>query len=173
MKTYFKTLSVATLTLGLFFFANSAEASPSISLQKAQEIATNHAQVPLSEANFTQAKFEDNLINPEYEIEFFHNNVEYEYEIDADNGEITSYSQENHNNLQQGINTQSPNYISEEQAKEVAFNHANVNSPSFVRVKLDLDDGIAMYEVEFTANNSKYEYEINAINSKIIKIEKE
>ncbi len=172
MNRYLKTIAAVTLAFGLFFAVNKAQAAQNISLQKAQEIATAHAQVPLKEVTFTQSSLDQDFMHAEYEIEFFHNNTEYEYEIDAEKGKIKNYSQENHANKQLGVNSQKSHYISEEQAKQVALKHANVKSPSFIRVKFDLDDGIALYEVDFAAEASRFEYEVNAINSKIIKIEK-
>ncbi len=62
------------------------------------------------------------------------------------------------------------NYIGEEQAKEIALAHAEVNESdvSHMFCKLDYDDGIAEYEVEFWDGNVEYDYEINAISGEII-----
>ncbi len=162
-----------TLSLGLFLMAEKAEAAPKITMQKAQEIATSHANVPLKEVNFTQVSLDDDFMNAEYEVEFFYNNVEYDYEIDADSGKVNSFSQEIHGNMQQTTMSQSNNYITKEQAKQIAFKHANIGSAKFARVEFDFDDGIAIYEVEFYANNAEYDYEINAISSEIVKFEKD
>lgn len=170
MNTLFKTITTATLAFGIFIIADNAEAAPKITAQKAQEIAISHANIPLKEVTFTEIKFDDDFMSSEYEIEFFHNNVEYEYEIDADSGKVKSYSQEKHGAMQQN---QGNNYITKEQAEQIAFKHAKVSSAPFSKVDFDVDDGMAIYDVEFYSNNAKYDYEINAVNSEIIKFEKE
>lgn len=60
-------------------------------------------------------------------------------------------------------------YIGEEKAKQIAFEHAKVqeSDTSFVKVKLDYDDGAAEYEVEFYAANQEYDYDIDAISGTI------
>lgn len=55
-------------------------------------------------------------------------------------------------------------YIGEEKAKQIALEHAGVKESDaiFVHVKLDYDDGIAEYEVEFYVANEEYDYDIDA-----------
>lgn len=55
-------------------------------------------------------------------------------------------------------------YIGEEKAKQLALEHAGVkeSDATFVHVKLDYDDGIAEYEVEFYVANEEYDYDIDA-----------
>ncbi len=66
-------------------------------------------------------------------------------------------------------------YITQEAAKEVAFNHAGLTEADVTRVKieLDYDDGQAEYEVEFRVGQVEYEYEINAVTGSIICFEKD
>ena len=58
----------------------------------------------------------------------------------------------------------SSGYIGETRAKQIALNKAGVSSSKaeFTRVKLDYDDGIRVYDVEFYAGDYEYEVEINA-----------
>ena len=67
--------------------------------------------------------------------------------------------------LSAGASTASTSYIGEERAKEIALNHAGLTASgvTFVRSYLDWDDGRAQYEVEFYANNTEYDYDIDAI----------
>lgn len=53
-------------------------------------------------------------------------------------------------------------------AKDIAIKHAGVNGASFTKAYLDYDDGIRVYDIEFTAGNKEYDYEINAYSGKII-----
>lgn len=65
--------------------------------------------------------------------------------------------------------------ITEEQAKQVAFNNAQVEESELtgLTVKKDFDDGISIYEIEFQAGNKKYEYDIKAADGQIMKTDYE
>lgn len=60
--------------------------------------------------------------------------------------------------------------ITTEKAKTIALSHAKVNksNATFVKVKLDREDGRLVYEIDFFAGNRKYEYEIDANNGNIL-----
>ena len=60
--------------------------------------------------------------------------------------------------------------ITVEEAKEIALNNANLTSDnvSFVRTEFDSENGIEKYDIEFNYGNKEYDYEINAIDGKII-----
>jgi uncharacterized membrane protein YkoI len=60
--------------------------------------------------------------------------------------------------------------ITEAQAKQVALNQAGVTEAdtSWIRAKLDWDDGRQHYDVDFVVGTREYEYEINATTGKII-----
>ncbi len=60
-------------------------------------------------------------------------------------------------------------YIGEEKAKAIALEHAKIseNEISFVLSRLNFDDGIAEYEVEFWNGLTEYDYEIDAITGEI------
>ena len=62
------------------------------------------------------------------------------------------------------------NGIDLETAKSIALQSAGVDAANaaFVKTKLDYDDGVAEYEIEFVAGSTKYEYEINAANGTIL-----
>ena len=66
-------------------------------------------------------------------------------------------------------------YITIEKAKEIALDHAGVNAQNarFENAEFDKDDGIPLYELEFTANNVEYEYDIHAESGTVLKAEKE
>ena len=60
-------------------------------MDKAKEIALDHSGVS-GKVNYTKAKMErDDGVNV-YEIEFFQNGMEYEYEILASDGTILDWS---------------------------------------------------------------------------------
>lgn len=66
-------------------------------------------------------------------------------------------------------------YISKDKAKSIALNRAklNENNVKFTSVKLDRENGKAVYEIEFTSNGFEYDCDVNAINGKVIDFDKD
>ena len=143
--------------------------SKRITKAKAKSIALKHAGVSASKATFVKAKlgYEDG--RRVYEIEFYSGNTEYDYEILASNGKIISYDKDIENYKIPRKNTSSSTYIGKAKAKSIALKDAGVSASSaaFTKTKLDYEDGIRVYEIEFYTNSAEYEYEINAKTGKI------
>jgi uncharacterized membrane protein YkoI len=61
--------------------------------------------------------------------------------------------------------------ITKQQAIEIALNNASLtaNQVQELEAEMETEDGLMIYEVEFTTNNQEYKYYINAINGTIIK----
>lgn len=145
-----------------------------ISLKEAKNIALKHAGISSSEATFVKAKkdYEDGI--QVYEIEFYSGNTEYDYELRVSNGEIISYDKDIENYSIPSKNsgssqTLSSNYIGVDKAKSIALKDAGLSSSSvtFTKAKLDREDGVRVYEIEFFTSDKEYEYEINASSGKI------
>ena len=68
-------------------------------------------------------------------------------------------------------NGQPSPYISLDKAKEIALAQADISAADavFEDKEFDFDDGIAIYELEFTAGNNEYEYDVHAVTGKILK----
>lgn len=66
-------------------------------------------------------------------------------------------------------------YIGEAKAKEIALSNAGVSESDarFLTCKLDYDDGLTVYDVEFYFGRCEYSYEINAKTGAIVKAEKD
>ncbi len=64
--------------------------------------------------------------------------------------------------------------ISTSKASEIALAHAKLNKSQVYEFecKLDKENGIQVYEVEFQHGRYEYEYEVNALTGKIISVEK-
>ena len=62
-----------------------------IGVDRAKEIALNHAQLNESDVQFAKAKLENDDGGAEYEIEFYSGRTEYDYTIDAVSGNIIEY----------------------------------------------------------------------------------
>ena len=149
----------------------------SISMDKAKEIALNHAGLTASQATFFKSILDWENGRQVYDIEFYSGNKEYDYEIDVATGTILSYDYDIEGYINTpvtpstpGTPTQSTGDIGATKAKEIALNHAGVASSNavFLNAKLDYDDGRRVYDVEFYSGNKEYDYEIDAASGTII-----
>ena len=144
-----------------------------IGIEKAKEIAMSHAGVSPGSISFVKAKLDTEDGVKVYDIEFYSGNVEYDYEINAATGAIMSFDQDIENYeipTQPAAPTQAQtaSVISVDKAKQIALSHAGVSGASFKKVKLDTDDGVRVYEIEFKVGNVEYEYDIDASSGAII-----
>lgn len=153
-----------------------------ISLDKAKEIALSHAGLSADQVTFVQANmdFDDGI--QKYDIKFYCNGQEYDYEINSSNGQIIQFDYDmeynyipnnNTTNYQGNVNTTAN--ISVERAKEIALSHAGLasNQVTFQRIELDFDNGIQKYEIEFYYNYREYSYEIDANTGNILSYEQD
>ena len=144
-----------------------------IGIEKAKEIAMSHAGVSSGSVSFVKAKIDTEDGVKVYDIEFYSGNVEYDYEINAATGAIVSFDQDIENYeipTQPAAPTQAQtaSVISVDKAKQIALSHAGVSGASFKKVKLDTDDGVRVYEIEFKVGNVEYDYDIDASSGAII-----
>lgn len=199
-----------------------------ISLEQAKQVALTDAGLNEADVRFEKSELDNDDGRLVYDIEFNKDRDEYEYEINANTGDIFSRSIEKesdrkaNNNSTNKTNTsvadmdddvnddlddtnkkassskqnaaskpankaqlkdssqskpakKSSSYSSEisaENAKEIALAHAakqiDVSGAKFSKTKLDSDDGIKQWEIEFYVGATEFEYEINAANGNII-----
>ena len=162
--------SVGTEAVGVAKKANKANKTKKISADKAKKIALGDAK--LAEKDVTLVKveleLEDNRLV--YDVEFYSGNVEYDYDIDAVSGAIVSSDRdiENYSIPAQQTTVAPAADIGVEKAKEIALAHAGVGSARFTKAKIDYENGIKVYEIEFKVGNMEYEYDINVSNGAII-----
>ncbi|MGN0025579.1 PepSY domain-containing protein [uncultured Clostridium sp.] len=174
---------------------NGNETNKKVTIEQAKEIALKHANLTSDKVSFIRTETDiDNGVE-KYDIEFYYENKEYDYEINAANGEIIEYdydvenynipTKEDSNNI---VNNQQSNNIdgnqqlnpyetsiTVEEAKEIALKHANLTSSqvSFVKSEFDFDDGVKKYDIEFYYNNREYNYEIDANTGRILSYEQD
>ena len=173
MKNIKKIISVVMACLILAgVFATSSFAAGYIGKDKAKEIALNHAGVTADKVSFMKCEFDRDDGIAVYDVEFYFDRCEYDYEINAKNGKILKVEKDT---FDAEIPTPGQEYISKTKAKEIALNHAGVKEADAKRMKVvfDFDDGVAEYEVEFHADKYDYDYEIDAVSGKILKVEKD
>ena len=172
--------------------AQSNNTAGDIGIEKANEIAISHAGLSSGSVSFVKAKIDTEDGVKVYDIEFYSGNVEYDYEINAATGAIVSFDQDIENYVvptqpaaptqpQSAAPTQAAtqpqtaaptqaaaSVISVDKAKQIALSHAGVSGASFKKVKLDTDDGVRVYEIEFKVGNVEYDYDIDASSGAII-----
>ena len=151
---------------------SSQSSSSAVTLAEAKSIALKHAGLSASDVRFTKAKTDYDDGVKEYDIEFVSGSYEYEFEVRASDGKITSYDRERAEGQKttSASTTSSGNYIGTEKAKSIALKDSGVSASkaTFEKAKLDKEDGVYVYEVEFRSGNMEYEYEINAKTGKIL-----
>lgn len=157
--------------------ANQTETkSGQISKSKAKKIALKDAGLTASEVSGMRVVLDvdDDGTDPTvYDVEFYAGNIEYDYEIDVETGEIVSKDKDAEHIDVSAMNQTNADVISKNKAKQAALKHAGVKESDVtgLQVKLDQDDGIYEYEVEFYIGRQEYSYEINAVNGEIISYE--
>lgn len=64
-------------------------------------------------------------------------------------------------------------YISIDIVKDIVFKHAKVENKNVTNLEIEYDyeNGNMIYDVEFHCNNIEYDYEVDAVSGKILKIE--
>ena len=134
-----------------------------ITADKAREIAFTYAGVKESSATKIKTELDDG----KYEVEFVCAGTEYEVEIDAVSGKITSFKAETDDDK----TTSSTPQKTLAEAKKIALTHAKLNENSVKFTKAKLDDG--KYEIEFVTSDATYKYEISASSGSITEFEKE
>ncbi len=145
-------------------------------LEEAKKIAFKHAGVNSSNVTVKKAKLDRDDGVFVYEIEFYTADYEYEYEISAD-GKILEYSTKA---IKKPVSEKvdgkpadkpiSQGNVDLEAAKKIAVDHAKVDAKNIMikKAKLDKEDGISVYEIEFYTASHEYEYEIDAATGRII-----
>jgi uncharacterized membrane protein YkoI len=166
----------ALLHVGALAAANSTEQY--IGEAKAKSVALENAGVVEADAIFLKVHLDHDDSRVVYEVEFYSGNTEYDYEIDAVDGQILEsdkdieyYSIPNRSLA----TTNAGQYIGEEKAKSAALEHAGVTAEQaiFIKAYLDHDDGRVVYDVEFYSGNTEYDYEIDAVSGDILESDKE
>ena len=166
--------------LGYFIYIKNTY----LSKDEVKEIILKDTKLSKEDITFKEIDLDLEKETKKYDVEFYYNRVEYNYEIDAKTGKIiysdyinnTNINQENTNNNDTANNensnntTNDTNYISQEEAKDIALKDAKFSKQevTFTDIDFEFQNGVAIYEVDFYKNNLEYEYKINAVNKNII-----
>ena len=169
--------------------ATPAPGSEYITSEEAIAFALERAGLARNQVTNLKAEFETEHGVALYEVEFDANGYEYEIKVNAADGSILKFDRDyddDHNHGGHHENptaaptaapTQAPSesYIGEERAKQIAFNRAGVSASQVknLKVKLDTDDGRAIYEIEFDANGYEYDVDVDAVNGNVVDFDKD
>lgn len=176
-----------------------------VTIEQAKETVWKDAGVDAAAVTITEEKTNKDDGRLLHEIDFYTDEHEYNYEVDAMTGEIHKKEVEERKlpPSQSGNATELPaggvasserpgmtnpverpvagssgvteqatsdEYIDVEKAKAIALEHAGIAAADaqFSKAKLDRDDGIMEYEIEFYVGHVEYEYEIDATTGAIL-----
>jgi len=147
-----------------------ASQSAYIGYEQATQIALEHAKVKQSDASalFVEMDYDDGVMI--YEVEFFADNKEYEYEIHATTGKILDYEidkvsqdiSKGSNDDHSSIPTNPTSSLTE--AKKVALEFAKLNEKQVSELEVEQKyskNGNMYYQVEFKYNGLEHEYHVN------------
>lgn len=171
-KKFALTLAVLGLTAALTACSDSpSTVEPGyVGLDAAKETALTASQLTAADATFTTAELEDRDGTAYYELDFNDGTTAYHYAVDAVTGAVIESSSQS---VDTATGTSTANDISEEDAKDIALKDAGIAEAdtAYLMVKPDYDDGTAIYEVEFYAGSTEYDYEIDAGTGKILSMD--
>ncbi len=141
--------------------------------------------------NITEFYLEHDGGKAEYDGKIYFENVKYEFEINAVDGTITEWEQENKKTTTHGaidatssatgkggttsvnpddkVSTDTSTYIGIEKAKEILL--LRVPGATIAKIDLEYDDGKVKYEGKMYLNNLEYEFEMNAVTGEIVDLE--
>lgn len=143
-----------------------------ISEDEVLRIALEHAKLTRNDITDLRISLDDEDGKIEYEIEFISGYDEYDYDIDAVNGEIRNFDRDAEHCSAPEISTpEADEFVSENVAKNAAFAHAGIKPEDAREVEIELDEhrGKFIYELEFSCGRYEYEYDIDAFTGEVIR----
>ncbi len=181
--------------------------------ESASENAVDSTAEDTFSVTFTKEKLDNEDGLSVYDIEFYTDTAQYEYEISVTSGDILSVSMELLQNTLSGTtdttvpaaeiaetaetaetagadnsagtsgttgsgdttDASGSSCISLDDAKSIALEKAGVSASTvtFKKAKLDKEDGVMVYEIEFYQGQMEYECTINASTGAIVEFESE
>ena len=133
---------------------------------KAKSVALSHAGISESSTSYIYAKKDWDDGRWVYDVEFWADGKEYDYEILASNGTILSYDYDAEYQWN-GSSSTSGDTISTEKVKSIVTDRAGV-SGTFRELKLERDDGRTVYEGEMRSGRTDYEFTIDAYTGAVL-----
>ena len=152
-------------------------------------------------ANVNDLYFEDidfDFDKGVYEVEVYYHNDAYEYKIDArtsteggriiytdfkyftngitdDNNSNNSNNNSNNSSTNGSTNNATTASIPLDEAKNIALTHANLteDAVSLLRTEQEYENGVLVYEIDFTSGDYEYDYKINANTGEVVSYDRD
>lgn len=164
---------LALIGTGTAFAACAIAEGAAIGAENAQRFAFADAGVDPAAAQAVRTEFDYEQGQFVYEVEFVADGTEYEYWIRSTDGAVVKKEQEIV--FHDGSTATAVAEITLDEAKNAALADAGLTAEDavFTKAKLDLDDGLSVYDIEFHTDDFQYEYEINAADASVYSRSKE
>lgn len=144
-----------------------------IGKNKVQDVVVEYMDLSKKDVYFDTIDFE--LEKEIYEVEIYYDNQEYEFKINAKNGNViyTNYKKEENlpeNKVENPSKVEETLNITLEEAVQKVLAHANLTGKqvTWKEKKQEMDDGISVYEIDFIYQNQEYEYKVRVDTGEII-----
>lgn len=167
-----------------------------IGSNRAKEIALEHAGFTAADVVGIRVEMDYERGVMVYEVDFYADAYEYDYDINAETGEIVKNDKEFEDDAwfsqkeqemvkefqdkehlqneqalvrkEQGTNEE---YLTLDDVKKIVFEHAGVDAAKVFdfESEFDYDNGRAEYEVDFESGELDYDYDVDAVTGEIIK----
>lgn len=169
----------ATLLAALSAFAVQQPLSAKITTEKALEIAKIHAKAS-KDAALDKIKLDSDNGKTIYEVSFNDGSKKFDYEIDANTGEVLNFSEEEvyrysyNENVDNRYTDKTKKRLSRDQIVKIALEKVKGAKQSDIsKLALDVDHGYEVYEVVIYLNNVRYEFDLNSQTGEIVSWEEE
>lgn len=141
--------------------------SDAINASKARSIAYAHAGVSPSDVLYSDVDFDTDDGVYEYDVEFSTSVATYEYIVNGMTGEVISFQKTSINLPEPGGEK-----VTAAEAQSIALKAAGAPSDTKItKSKLEIDDGRAIYDIRFTYDSQKYEYEIDVLTGAVLSVD--
>lgn len=137
--------------------------------------AIEHSGIPKEDISFSKAEYDVDDGRKIYEVELRVRGLEYDYEIDAQTGEIIKYDGDYEVVSENGKEPQDLEVkaIAPDEAKDIALEQVPGATESNVSVLEDYDNGKLYYDVTVVYGDIKYEFEIDSASGAITETDKD
>ena len=143
--------------------SSAGAAAGDIGEEVARATAVEHAGLTEGDVTFIMVQKDRDDGRTVYDVEFYYNNTEYDYEIGAADGAIRSmdYDAENY------TPPQSDAIKSEQEIRDIALAEVPGATEKDIALRLEEDDGRMDYEGRIVYEGVEYEFEIDAYSGAI------
>ena len=142
---------------------------PTLTAEEAQAIALEHAGVTADQVTSLNARYQVTDYVPEYIVAFEHDELQYNYTIHGDSGEVLVYGT---NPI--GTPEAKPK-LSQNAVRDIAVKHSGINGKDVQNLEIEyaVFTGEPVYLVKFRVGSAKLKYIIHAETGEILSNEKE